>query len=270
MPSHYLYELEVKKNAKIVGVSSVGAGLTGILIGASLPIIGGVIGLIASAYMIARNSKINKKTTEDYFLNSKKDDTLEVACKYDWLNDQYKAKLPKHLSLDDFGDKLDEYMKKNPKSKIGIKNEEENSDKYSLYDITNKAVICGLLSSPKYIEKLRQKYEEDSSEILATESKPVPANSEILEVKKDSAVQEDAKPSADVPLPKPQETLSTQQAEKPEEKEKPKIDESPIQDAETAVINKKNEEEPVKSGIMEDEPANLEDLMADLELSLSC
>ncbi len=163
MPSHYTYGLNTKEKAEIVSVGSAGAGLTAILIGASLPIIGSVVGLIASAYMISRNSKINKNTTEDYFLHSKKDDTLEVACKYDWLNDQYKAKLPTHLSLNDYGDKLTEYMKKNPKSKIGIKNEEENADKYSLYDITKKASICEILSSPNYINKLKQKYEKPVS-----------------------------------------------------------------------------------------------------------
>lgn len=229
MPSHYLYELEVKKNAKIVGVSSVGAGLTGILIGASLPIIGGVIGLIASAYMISRNSKINKNTTEDYFLHSKKDDTLEVACKYDWLNDQYKAKLPTHLALNDYGEKLTEYMKKNPKSKIAIKNEEENADKYSLYDITKKAPICEILSSPNYINKLKQKYES-----------PAP-NAPAEEVQEPSA-------------------LPVQESQNPVNgEEKTEIPQVPVQEK-----LEKNESE-----ITIEEPANFEELADDLEASLS-
>jgi hypothetical protein len=54
MSLHYSYGLTAKEKAEIVSVGSAGAGLTAILIGASLPLIGGVVGLIASAYMIAK------------------------------------------------------------------------------------------------------------------------------------------------------------------------------------------------------------------------
>jgi hypothetical protein len=155
---YYSYGLEAKKTAEIARVGSAGAGLTAILLGASLPIVGSVIGLIASVYMIVKNYKINKNITEDYFLNSKKDDTLEVACKYDWLNDQYKTKLPKYLVLNDYGEKLTEYMKNNSNSKIAIKKEViENIEQYLLYDLAKEKNICKL-SLTKYINKLRQKY----------------------------------------------------------------------------------------------------------------
>lgn len=145
MSIYYSSKISKNEQAKIAGTSATG-GLAGLLAGIAInPILGGIIGGAAVAYLAYKSikNKINTiQSYNNYFANAKKGDSIDFSYKIS-KNNIVKSEIPNaNITKNKCARNLEKYLLKHPTTELKIK--KKDGDKYSIINPTLSE------SNPKY------------------------------------------------------------------------------------------------------------------------
>ncbi len=152
MSNYYSSKISKNEQAKIAGTGATG-GLAGLLAGIAInPIIGGLIGGAAVAYLAYKSikNKINIiQSYNDYFANAEKESSIDFSYKIS-KNNIVKSEIPNVIiTKNECARNLEKYLLENRNAELRIK--KNDVDKYSIINPTlsetnSEYRICDILT----------------------------------------------------------------------------------------------------------------------------